>query len=57
MLTPWEPRLGGGSVETRYRNAYDVCYGDDIVHALWKLWDKCKEMVAGSSPARGAIWE
>lgn len=27
---------------------------DDIVHPFWKLKDRCKELVPGSSPGRGA---
>jgi len=28
--------------------------GDDIVRALWKHWDTCNRLVAGSNPAGGA---
>lgn len=28
--------------------------GDDIVHPFRKLWDKCNQLVVGSSPTRGA---
>lgn len=29
--------------------------GDNIVHAFWKQMDTCNRLVAGSSPAGGAI--
>lgn len=49
-------RLGVSSPSNKPHQRPTSHWDDEIVHSLWKRRGRCNRLVAGSSPARGAMW-